>query len=232
MNGTLYALVTLVLLGAFLLMIYNFYVTVEKSNILYLGPGNQKKILSGKNATPSVYANEYTFSTFIYMDSESFKTDGTNTKVFFKGKTSSEHLLVELDSTSNKLHIKYDGKSCDVEKIPIGRWFHFAVVLRDQAVDVYIDGRLMNHCYDPVQKPKDISVSEDIVINPDSRMKLARFVYYSRALSSSEIYDIKEDGPTAGVTDSLMEMLKNVLVEEEDKNIEEITKQKCNALKK
>ena len=231
MNGTLYALVTLVLLGAFLLMIYKFYVTVEKSNILYLGPGNQSKTLTGKNATPSVYANEYTFSTFIYMDSDSFNTDDKNTIVFFKGKTSNEHLLVELDSKSNKLHIKYDGKSCDAEKIPIGRWFHFAIVLRDQAVDVYIDGRLMNHCYDPGKKPKDISVSEDIVINPDSRMKLARFVYYSRALSSSEIYDIKEDGPTAGVTDSLMEMLKNVLVEEEDKNIE-ITKQKCKALKK
>ena len=231
MDGTLYTLVTLVLLGAFLFMTYQFYVGVEKSNILYLGPGNQKKTVSGKNAQPSIYANEYTFSTFIYIDNDTYN-GSTEPVIFYKGEKGSEHLIVKLDKKINKFIVSYNGQDCSVEMIPIGRWFHFATVLRDQSVDIYIDSKLKRHCYF-AQKARDINVSEQIVINPDQLVKLAKLKYFSRALSSSEVNDIKEAGPATGVSDGLTEMLKGLLVEEDDrKDLEEIAKQKCSAINK
>ena len=231
MDGTLYTLVTLVLLCAFLFMAYQFYVGVEKSNILYLGPGNKKKIVSGKNAQPSIYANEYSFSTFIYIDNDTHN-GSTDPIIFYKGKPENKHLDVKLDKSVNKFIVTYNGQDCSVEMVPIGRWFHFATVLRDQSVDVYIDAKLKKHCYFS-ENPRDIDVSEEIVINPHESVKLAKLKYFSRALSSSEVNDIKDAGPTTGVTDALTEMLKGLLVEDEDsKDLEEIAKQKCSAINK
>ena len=119
MDGTLYTLVTLVLLGAFLFMAYQFYVGVEKSNILYLGPGNKKKIVSGKNAQPSIYANEYSFSTFIYIDNDTHN-GSTDPIIFYKGKPENKHLDVKLDKSVNKFIVTYNGQDCSVEMIPIG----------------------------------------------------------------------------------------------------------------
>jgi len=234
MDGVLYSLVTIVLLIIFLVMVYQFYTGVEKSNILYLGPGNQSKLLSGKNAQPSIYANEYTFESFVYVESDTYNKD-KDPILFYKGNVKNQdkaHLFVKLHSTDNKLIVKYDSKDCSVDLVPIGRWFHLAVVLRDQALDVYVDGKLKRHCYSP-GKVRDINVSEDIVINPASAVKLAKFMYYSRALSSQEIMENRDKGPDAGLTDALMEMMKDILTDDEvKKDKEEITKQKCALLNK
>ena len=121
--------------------------------------------MSGKNAQPSIYANEYSFSTFIYIDNDTHN-GSTDPIIFYKGKPENKHLDVKLDKSVNKFIVTYNGQDCSVEMIPIGRWFHFATVLRDQSVDIYIDSKLKRHCYF-AQKARDINVSEQIVINPD-----------------------------------------------------------------
>ena len=224
MDGGLYTLVTIVMLIGFLILAYQFYVGVEKSNILYLGPGKQGLTLSGKNVQPSVYADEYTFSAFIYADSDTY-SDGDDIEVFSKGKIS-----VTLNGQENRMTI-HSNKKIEIEMIPIGRWFHFALVLRDQASDIYIDGKLKNHMYS--NDKSDLDPEKSIVINKDQKVNLAKFVYYSRALSSSEIIDIKDSGPGAGIVDALTQMLKSVLVEADDsEDIESITRQKCARLSK
>ena len=223
MEGAIYSLVVIVMLVVFLIMSYQFFRNIEKSNILYLGPGNEKLNLSGQNLQPSVYANEYTFSTFVYISSSSYDIN-EEIAIYKKGD-----MKAVLDSKLNTLTINDDNK---VENIPIGRWFHLAVVVRDMATDVFIDSKLKRHyIYKTRDIIKDLDVSNKILINPSGEIDIAKFQYFSSALSSSQVRDIYDEGPTPGITDSFSQMLKDILVETEYKNMEDIAKIKCGLVK-
>ena len=66
-------------------MSYQFYKNINTSNILYLGPGNQKDPpIIASHLQPSRYANEYTFSSFIYIADNVFE-DSLPKVLFTKG---------------------------------------------------------------------------------------------------------------------------------------------------
>jgi hypothetical protein len=65
------------------------------------------------------------------------------------------------------------------------KWMHFALVVDQQAVDIYINGILRQH-HTLGQLPKQPS-DPTIQMGPDWDGVLARLVYYARALRSPEI---------------------------------------------
>ena len=50
-----------------------------------------------------------------------------------------------MDPNVNKNLLELDG-NCDIENIPLNRWFHLAITVKDDAVAVYVDGRLSKTC--------------------------------------------------------------------------------------
>jgi len=42
-----------------------------------------------------------------------------------------------------------DTNLCDIENIPMKRWFHLAVVVNNEAIEVFIDGKLVKTCVAP-----------------------------------------------------------------------------------
>lgn len=229
MDEILYSLVTLVFLFVFLIMSYQFYKNINTANILYLGPGNQSKDWPGSHLQPSRYANEYTFSSFIYIADNVFE-DSRPKILFTKGAKGAEGAKgvegakeVKLQGKTNTFSIKLDNNPITVKDIPVGRWFHFALVVRDSYASIYIDSEL-KHYTNLTNKTSGINVSNPITINPNESFNLAKFQYFSTALSSHEVREIYDNGPQPGLGDTFNGMLKNILVDSPE---ESETVKKC-----
>lgn len=94
-----------------------------------------------------------------------------------------------IDSTSNSLIVDVNTfgakESILIPSIPAAKWMHFAIVVDQQAVDIYINGTLRQH-HTLGQLPKENS-EPTIQMGPGWDGILADVVYYSRALKPSEI---------------------------------------------
>jgi hypothetical protein len=94
-----------------------------------------------------------------------------------------------IDSTSNSfiVAVKTFGatETILIPSVPALKWLHVGIVVDQQAVDVYINGTLRQH-HTLGQLPKQTTTPE-IQMGPDWDGVLAKLVYYSRALTPSEI---------------------------------------------
>jgi hypothetical protein len=101
-----------------------------------------------------------------------------------------------LDSTSNSLivSVKTYGTSETIliPNIPALKWIHFAIVVDQQAVDVYINGTLRQH-HTLTQLP---DLNEDpITTGPNWNGYLGRLVYWRKALSYAEVSAMANEPP-------------------------------------
>jgi len=94
-----------------------------------------------------------------------------------------------IDSTSNSLIIlvaTYGAtESIMIENIPAQKWVHFAIVVSQYAVDVYINGILRQH-HTLTQLPKQEDASIQVAQTPFDG-QVGGLTYYSRALTPVEI---------------------------------------------
>jgi hypothetical protein len=94
-----------------------------------------------------------------------------------------------IDSTSNSFIVNVDTfgakESILIPSVPAAKWLHLAIVVDQQAVDVYINGTLRQH-HTLGQLPKANS-EPSIQMGPGWDGVLAKVVYYARALKPSEI---------------------------------------------
>jgi hypothetical protein len=102
---------------------------------------------------------------------------------------------ISLDSTSNSLvfGIQTFGslETVLVPNIPAAKWIHFALVVNQQAVDIYINGTLrQHHTLSQLPKQNDAAVT----MGPDWSGVLGRVSYWPRTLTSAEIQ--KQAGAT------------------------------------
>jgi len=109
---------------------------------------------------------------------------GTKRKIFSRGDAPG----VYLDSTPNALLVAVKTYSTTetilIPNIPAMKWIHFALVVDQQSVDIYINGTLRQH-HTLTQLP---DLTEDsITSGPSWDGYLGRLVYYRRALSYSEV---------------------------------------------
>lgn len=122
---------------------------------------------------------------------------GERRRVFSKGDAPGLYL----DSTSNSLvfAVKTYGttETILIPDVPAQKWVHFAIVVNQQAVDIYINGMLRQH-HTLGQLPDQ--TSEPIKMGPGWEGVLARLVYHNKALSSETIKKLSRETPPDDLT--------------------------------
>jgi hypothetical protein len=117
---------------------------------------------------------------------------GTKRTIFSKG----EAPALYLDSTSNALLVAVKTYSSVetilVPNIPAMKWIHFAIVVDQQSVDLYINGTLRQH-HTLTQLP---DLTEDpLTTGPGWNGYLGSLTYFRRALSYGEISSMASKPP-------------------------------------
>ncbi len=115
---------------------------------------------------------------------------GTRRRIFSKGDAPG----VFLDSTSNSLLVNIETfgamESILVPNIPAQKWVHFALVVDQHAVDVYINGMLREHkTLSQLPKQNDTGVK----MAGGWSGVLARLSYWARSLSGEEVKKLSRD---------------------------------------
>lgn len=117
---------------------------------------------------------------------------GTRRKIFSKGDAPGLYL----DGTTNSLLVAVKTYTTTetilIPNIPAMKWIHIAIVVDQQAVDIYINGTLRQH-HTLTQLP---DLTEDaITTGPGWNGYIGQLVYYRRALSYREINALAAEPP-------------------------------------
>lgn len=134
-----------------------------------------------------------TFSYSMWILVKDFTTGyGTRRNVFSQGDCPG----VYLDSTSNGLivAVKTFGstETILIPNISAMKWIHLAIVVNQQAVDVYINGTLRQH-HTLSQLPDQSN--ESAIIGPGWNGVVGRVVYYPRSLTYAEVREMSQQAP-------------------------------------
>lgn len=117
---------------------------------------------------------------------------GTRRTVFSKGDAPGLYL----DGTSNSILVAVKTYATTetilIPNIPAMKWIHFAMVVDQQAVDIYINGTLRQH-HTLTQLP-DLT-DDPLTTGPGWNGYIGSLVYYRRALSYNEISKLAAQDP-------------------------------------
>ena len=185
---------------------------------------------------------EFSYSTFIYISDDTYDSpDGESWKaIFYKGYTSSPFPLLGpgvfvnaggSSTSSPTLRVvmnTYDTwyNPIDVKQIPFNKWFHLALVLRKNTMEIYINGNLANkksfngtlpyQNYQPLILFPSATTNRTDFLNPSDQTSRKRGIppgdnfhvqgkfngyisnmyYFSYAITYSEIQSMMEMGPS------------------------------------
>lgn len=108
-------------------------------------------------------------------------------RTIFKVGDNSPALSIDATSNSFIIAVKTFGatETILIPSVPALKWLHVAIVVDQQAVDIYINGTLRQH-HSLGQLPK-AEATPTIEMGPGWDGVLARLVYYARALRPTEI---------------------------------------------
>lgn len=149
------------------------------------------------------------FSYSFWMNVQDHKYNSNSDKhVFHKGsnlQNTDKYTVfcpkVVLKKDSNTLSINMnlidgtDSEDIDIENIPLNKWLHVAIVLKQRICEVYINGKLKKYVElktIPRQNFKDLWVN----LNGGFEGFLSRFQYHRRALEFNEVESIVNKGPS------------------------------------
>lgn len=103
---------------------------------------------------------------------------------------------VFLDSTSNSLivRVKTYGmtESVLIPNIPAMKWLHLAIVVDQNAVDIYINGTLRQH--HTLSQLPDLT-DDPVIIGSGWNGVVGNVVYYPRVLSYAEVSTMSQEAP-------------------------------------
>jgi hypothetical protein len=110
---------------------------------------------------------------------------------------STNDIVVEIEQSDINSGIGSNTKSCVLRNIDLQRWVHVCVVVSTRYIDLYYNGKLARSCV--LSSPVAAQSNTDILLNNDGGFggKMAKVNYYSRALSSSDVYRIYRRGPAS-----------------------------------
>ena len=212
--------------------------TGSASKIITQDPANSnsKTLVLSENQLTGI---EFSYSTFLYISEDTDdNTKGWKT-VFYKGYQSSPFPLcgpgvfVSSKSQTNGGPVlrvvmnTYDTwfNTIDVKQIPFNKWFHLALVLRNNAMEVYVNGNLATkrvfngtlpyQNYQPLNlfpsvrtlegsftststnPVKGIPAGDNFIIRGKATGYISNLYYFSYALSYSEIQSALNIGPSS-----------------------------------
>lgn len=197
-----------------------------------------KKYPQGKQIPFSVNertGSEFSYSFYLYVNPATFNNSETLATVFHKGYLTPWPLLgpgVFVRRNTNTLRIFMNSYNnpfmyCDVENIPVSKWFHVVMSVRKNALEVYINGNLTKKMTFesgmPYQNFQDLVLfnqsnftlrgsttpalaEETYEVRGVFKGNLSALTYFSYALSYTEIQSVMNMGPSKKVLSSTQEL--------------------------
>jgi hypothetical protein len=173
---------------------------------------------------------EFSYSFFLYVNNNSFGDTAGLRHIFHKGNSTIYPLMgpgVFLHNQKNCLRVYMNSFATwnnyiDVDNIPIGKWFHIALVLQNNALEIYLNGNIakklnfngtapyQNYGDYCMFSPNGVQLSHTVVPSTDSEGltvikqnpmsgMISRLFYYNYALSYSQIQGLMNDGPSSEI---------------------------------
>jgi hypothetical protein len=134
--------------------LYQWYFSGKADTTLFTGPFPAElaytKVGTLTNQISNILTSQYSYSIWVYIKDWSYK-NGENKIIFSRkdgnGKAGPEVFLGPTDNTLT-VSVDYTGgrTDCQVTQVPIQAWVNIIVVLNNQALDIYIDGKLTRTC--------------------------------------------------------------------------------------
>lgn len=173
---------------------------------------------------------EFTYSFYLNVNPDTFRQEFGLLHIFHKGYTSQFPLLapgVYMRSDKNTLRVymntfKTWNNYLEVDNFPLGKWVHVALVCKNDAFEIYVNGNLSKkksfEGYVPYQNFQDLvcfckrrivkKIDNDLNIpaelNVFEQMKgmMSRLTYFNYALCYAEIQKEMNRGPSSKMDDS------------------------------
>jgi hypothetical protein len=174
---------------------------------------------------------EFTYSFYINVNPSSFNQNDGLLHLFHKGYSSQFPLLapgVYFRSNTNTLRVymntyKTWNNYLEVENIPISKWVHIALVCKENALEIFVNGNLSKkksfEGSTPYQNYQDIvcfsqraivlnksmiPALETDILNIYGAVKglMSRLIYFNYALCYAEIQTLLNEGPSNKMDDS------------------------------
>jgi hypothetical protein len=171
----------------------------REQKIVYQDPKNDNAITIYRSRNED--GLEFSYSTWLFIDDWNYK-NGDAKHVFHKGNPSSwpnRAPAVYLDKTQNKLLVYMNtflkiNELVEIDNIPIKKWFHFALVVRERTMDVFINGFLKKRTVLsslPKQNFGNVYISQ----NGGFSGFISRFRYFDFALPYAQLDAMIRKGP-------------------------------------
>ena len=204
-------IIGVVLVIAIYIILRMIFDSPEKTKLI--GLHNAKYALTIPESKIKNEKSDYTYSIWIYINE--WNHNYGEEKVIFSRKTSRGATnkfspKVYLASETNDLIAQIDTEGgtepflCRAKNIPLQTWTHVVVTTYNNAVDIYIDGKLVKSCLMPgvplASKGNDISLTPNVINGNEGSFSgfIRQFQYFSKSLNPREVYEIYKGGPQGG----------------------------------
>lgn len=157
----------------------------------------------------SAYGQEFTYTTWLYIEDRNFNTGGANDRhIFNKGNANGTIDSVTLqcpglwiDKSVNRLKLVLNTfaslyETFYISNIPLNKWFHLSIVLIGQHIDVYINGE-MKYRFQLKGIPRLNYGDLYLCSWGGFDGELSIFRYFNRALNAYEIENMVTTGPSS-----------------------------------
>jgi len=166
---------------------------------------------------------EFSYSFYLVVNEATFDNEGTDSLkcVFYKGNDNNPWPLLSpgvfIRNTTNTLRIILGSfndayKHIDIENIPIKKWFHVVLNYKKSALEVYINGKLVNkmtyedalpynnygniNIFTTITKRVNLPNNRNIDFKGPIDGKISNLTYTRYALSFTEIQKLFNRGPS------------------------------------
>lgn len=212
-------LYAVILIIVYLVWNYIFNDTTSK-NLITMTEGSKLKKINAEDLPGNKGSNDFTYSFWIYINDWNSKYGQKKTIIERKNGNDKgpEIYLGEHKNDLNVVITTYsetggstgNDQRIVLENIPVQRFTHLVVTVNNNAVDMYLDGKLVKtHILD--NPPRIDKVADQaIYVNKNRGFSgyLAKLKYYSRALNPREVYEIYKEGYGAGLLGGLLNRYK------------------------
>ena len=230
-NQAIFIIVILVALAAglfILISLFRSYRQFKQDNI-YLVRGTIQASSSSviipaddiPRAHDGPYGLEFSYTAWMFINGDSFSGTSASVKkhVLHKGSPNlvpymCPGIFLGKDRNDMEVHFttfNYTDEVCRVSNIPVGKWFHFALVVINKNVDIYINGQLKKRCTLkglPIQNYGKLYISRDITTGGTSTSApevsiahmsglLSQVRYFSYALPYYRLEQVMNESPAA-----------------------------------
>lgn len=184
---------------------------------------------------------EFSYSFYLYVHPSGFRTEEGLHHLFHKGYSKPFPLMgpgVFMRSDTNTLRVymntfKTWNNYIEVRNIPVGKWVHLAIICKNSALEIFINGNLSSKMsfdgYAPYQNYQDIvcfsqrkikilaessAGSSSATATPATPPKIdifgamkgmmSRLTYFNYALAYTEIQTLMNEGPSSEMDSTMM----------------------------